>query len=101
MRRGESVLVRRGIHSSGFPSMRPTPLAALPRPTLGSVPRLYPGASPCGVNLSFFLLLTSGPYGPKDHFPDSWSPALIPNGGQNRAIQLETRDLHSLDLSDG
>jgi hypothetical protein len=84
MWRDESVLVMRGIHSSGFPTMRPTPppLAALPHPTLGSVPQLYLGASLSGVNLSFFLLLTSGPCGPEDHFPDSWSHCNTQKGIQ-------------------
>jgi hypothetical protein len=57
-----SVQIMCEIHSSGFPSIHPTPLSAPPRSTLGSVPRVYPEAGPSGVDLSHAFLLTSGPW---------------------------------------
>jgi hypothetical protein len=47
-RHSGSISVRRGIHSSSFPSIRSTPLR-LPRPTLGLVPRVYQGVGPSEV----------------------------------------------------
>jgi hypothetical protein len=68
------LLVRRGIHSIGFLSIRSTPLTSPPRSILGSVPRVYPGIGPSGVDLSHVLLLISGAQVPGDHFPDTFSP---------------------------
>jgi hypothetical protein len=47
---------KRGIHLSGFFSIRPTPSLALPRPTYLKV---YLETGPFGVDLSHVLLLTS------------------------------------------
>lgn len=56
--RGQSW-VRSEIHSTGFLSIYLTPVLALPRLTLGSVPRVYPVTGPCGANLSLILPLIS------------------------------------------
>jgi hypothetical protein len=54
---------RRGIHSSGFLSIRSTPIQALPRPTPGSVPWDNPGTGRSGANLSSSFYRLVGPSG--------------------------------------